>query len=148
MQDQPEPRDRSTTTVVILLIALVAVVIFVVARGKDEPSSDETPFQTGKRIFHSICINCHHPDPAKELSDHFTHGPPIAGSSFELIKMRVLSTSYPKGYKPKRKSQFMTTFEMTDAELRGLHAFVNDPRASNPDDEDEEEDKEDSEKGE
>ena len=61
------------------------------------------------------------PDPAKEYSKVSNHGPPIAGSSLELIRTRVLSTSYPKGYKPKRKTQSMTTFKMTDAELRGLH---------------------------
>ncbi len=80
----------------------------------------------GRKIFNSICVACHHPDPTKEWGTSGTFGPPIAGSSFELLKMRVLSTNYPAGYKPKRDTKNMTTFQLPDDDLRSLERFLND----------------------
>ena len=138
MADQPASGDHSTRTVIILVVALLAAVIFVVMRPKPAPSTGKTPFEIGRRIYLTVCVNCHHPDPAKEYSKVGNLGPPIAGSPFELIKMRVLSTSYPKGYKPKRNTQLMTIFKMKDEELRALHTFVNHPDSGKPDDEEDE----------
>lgn len=143
MQDESAKPDRSTITLVILLIALVAVGIFVATRTEDEVGMPKTAFEVGKRMYRSICIACHHPDPSKQYGTAAAFGPPIAGSTLELLEMRVLSTSYPKGYKPKRNTQLMTTFKMTDAQLAGLHTYVNHPDAGKPDapgDDDEDED--------
>ena len=125
MQEDPKTRDNSTTTVVILLIALVVVIIFVAARSGQDKDKAKTPFARGKQIYRTICIACHHPDPEKEYGNLGTFGPAIAGSSYELLKMRVLTTSYPKGYKPKRDTQLMTTFDLKEDQLRALHTYIN-----------------------
>ena len=70
-----------------------------------------------------LCIGCHHPDPNKQHS--LDLGPPLAGSSFELIKLKVLNRSYPKGYEPKRNTQIMGTSDLSEDRLRGLHAYIN-----------------------
>ena len=66
----------------------------------------------------------HHPDPSKEYGSQGTFGPPLAGSSFELIKMRVLSMEYPEGYTPKRDTQLMTTLDLNEDQLRALHTYI------------------------
>lgn len=132
-KEQKDERGRGTPTVATILIALVIVIAFVVARSGQESDRADTPLERGRQIYGTICIACHHPDPSKEHGTAGTNGPPIAGSSFELIKMRVLSTSYPEGYKPKRDTRLMTTFALEEDQLRALHTFLNHPKAGGPD---------------
>ena len=61
----------------------------------------------GQSPFSSTnCVACHNNDPSKDGSI----GPAIKGSSRELIESRVLSTSYPPNYKPKRLTKVMPQF--------------------------------------
>ena len=55
-----------------------------------------------------------------------TFGPPIADSSLELLRLRVLGTEYPEGYAPKRDTSLMTPFPLTGTQIRALHAFLQD----------------------
>jgi mono/diheme cytochrome c family protein len=66
------------------------------------------------------CVACHNNDPSKEGPI----GPAIKGSSQELIEARVLSTSYPPGYKPKRPTQVMPQFPFLKDEVRFLSAYL------------------------
>ena len=129
MPEQAEPGQPPSPIVFILAIALILVIAFVATQSDHGAGQSSTQFARGKQIYRTTCIACHHPDPRKEHGTGETFGPPIAGSSFELIKMRVRSTSYPAGYKPKRDTQLMTAFEMNDEDLRALHIFVNQPDA-------------------
>jgi mono/diheme cytochrome c family protein len=109
---------------------LVIVVIVLAMGPKADAGPGVDPRKRGKRIYTTICGMCHHPDPTQQYGTSGAFGPPIAGSSFELLKMRVRNGRYPKGYKPKRTTRLMTSFELTDDQLRALHAFVSDPNAN------------------
>jgi hypothetical protein len=53
-------------------------------------------------------------------------GPPIHGSSYELVDLKVRQGLYPKGYKPKRSSNIMPKFpNLTDKEIKILHEYLN-----------------------
>ena len=119
-----EPRRlwSSAAIALVILCTIASIILFgrCSKRGRGEPS-----VLRGKKIFNSSClIGCHHPDPTKERGTGGMHGPPIAGSSFELLKLRVLSAKYPEGYKPKRNTKNMTTFRLTDDDLRSLELFL------------------------
>lgn len=75
----------------------------------------------GKAVFMSNCIACHNPNPTLDGSI----GPAIAHSSIELLESRVLTQSYPVGYKPKRDSGAMPAFPHLKSELPALHAYLN-----------------------
>lgn len=75
----------------------------------------------GKGVYMSNCIACHHPDPSLVGSI----GPAIAGSSLELIEARVLTRSYPPGYKPQRDTEVMPDFPQLKDDIPGLHAYLN-----------------------
>ncbi len=51
-------------------------------------------------------------------------GPAIAGSSKELLEARVLSTSYPPNYKPKRPTKVMPQFPFLKEEIPYLAAYL------------------------
>ena len=110
-------------TALVMMVLTVGIVLW------NEPREDVveiSQLERGQRIYAYACIQCHHQDPNKEISTDGTYGPPIAGSSFELLKMRVLTVKYPKGYTPKRTTRLMTVFKLTDTELQALHAFLTD----------------------
>jgi hypothetical protein len=54
-------------------------------------------------------------------------GPDIAGSSLELITARVLTVSYPPGYKPKRATKAMKPLPQLREQIPALHAYLNSP---------------------
>ena len=89
-------------------------------------SEGEDPAVTrGREVYLSICTACHNADPSREGSQ----GPAVAGSSLELLRARVLSRGYPRGYTPKRRSNLMPAFPHLEPHLEDLHAFLNAPAA-------------------
>ena len=52
-------------------------------------------------------------------------GPSLHGSSFELIRLRMLYGKYPDGHKPKRTTTDMPEFEDLKDDIPALHAFLN-----------------------
>jgi mono/diheme cytochrome c family protein len=68
------------------------------------------------------CVVCHNPNPNLPGSQ----GPPIAGSSRELIADRVLHLSYPPGYKPKRSTHAMRAMPFLKNQIDNLAAFLQD----------------------
>lgn len=73
-------------------------------------------------IYMTNCVVCHNPDPNLPGSQ----GPPIAGSSRELVEARVLHLSYPPGYKPKRNTHAMRALPMLAPEIDNITAFLQD----------------------
>jgi mono/diheme cytochrome c family protein len=86
----------------------------------DQSSGKSPDWQRGRAVFLANCIACHNNDPAKDGSI----GPAIAGSSKELIEARVLSTSYPPNYKPKRPTKVMPQFPFLKEEVPYLAAYL------------------------
>lgn len=74
----------------------------------------------GERIYNVNCIACHHRDPTQDGG----LGPPIAGSSRELIEARVLRGEYPPGYTPKADTTLMIPLPHLDSEIDALSAFL------------------------
>ena len=57
----------------------------------------------GRQVYIAQCTSCH----AMSPSDAGPLGPPVKGSSRELLEAKVLRGTYPPGYKPKRPTQVM-----------------------------------------
>jgi mono/diheme cytochrome c family protein len=100
-------------------LALGALALVIAAGGcKSKPM---TPVEKGRLVYVTHCLICHNSDP--NLAG--TQGPPIAGSSRELITDRVLHLAYPPGYTPKRKTHAMRTFpHITPAQIDALAAYL------------------------
>ncbi len=111
---------KSTSIVFLLLL------IFTSCNNSEDFKEGTTPEQIelikrGKAIYFTYCTVCHNPDPKLEGSI----GPDLAGSSLELVRLRVLYLKYPEGYKPKRDTEEMAAFEDLEADIPAIHAFLN-----------------------
>jgi mono/diheme cytochrome c family protein len=84
-----------------------------VATGPGDPAK-------GRRVYMTVCIACHNPDPAKDGPI----GPAIKGASRELIEARVLHASYPPGYIPKRKTALMPKQPQLENDIPDLAAYL------------------------
>lgn len=77
--------------------------------------------ERGRQIYTSQCTACHAFDPAQPGAV----GPELKGSSRELLQAKVLSGTYPAGYKPKRPTSVMPPqAQLTPADVDGLAAFL------------------------
>jgi len=74
----------------------------------------------GRGIYLANCAACHNADPSKVGSV----GPAIKGSSRELLEARVLKSSYPPGYVPKRQTSIMPPQPYLKSALPDLAAFL------------------------
>ncbi|MGH7312915.1 MAG: c-type cytochrome [Candidatus Rokuibacteriota bacterium] len=59
--------------------------------------------ERGRQAYLTQCPACHGPDPAQAGP----LGPPVKGSSRELLEAKVLRGTYPPGYRPKRPTSLM-----------------------------------------
>ncbi|HYL58685.1 MAG TPA: c-type cytochrome [Candidatus Acidoferrales bacterium] len=84
------------------------------------PSKPMTPAQQGRIVYMTNCVVCHNPDPNLAGSQ----GPPIAGSSRELVNDRVLNLKYPPGYTPKRTTHAMRALPQLANQIDNLTAFL------------------------
>jgi mono/diheme cytochrome c family protein len=74
----------------------------------------------GRRVYLANCTACHNADPSKEGSA----GPPVKGSSRELLEEKILRSTYPAGYKPKRKTSAMPSYPHVKSALPDLAAYL------------------------
>ena len=84
------------------------------------PSKPQTPAEKGRIVYMTNCVVCHNPDPNLPGSQ----GPPIAGSSKELVADRVLYLKYPAGYTPKRSTHAMRALPQLANQIDNLTAFL------------------------
>ena len=78
--------------------------------------------RTGRIKYRTICSACHN---KKDPRKRGPIGPPIWGSSKELLTAKVLKRKYPPGYKPKRKSKIMPPMPYLAKYIDALHAYLN-----------------------
>lgn len=84
-------------------------------------SADKNPaWRRGRAVYIANCVACHNSDPSKEGPI----GPAIKGSSKELLESRVLTTSYPPGYEPKRPTKVMPQFPFLKDEIKNLAEYL------------------------
>lgn len=107
--------------------AFVSVVLLLPAlSGCKKADTEADPAQVmvdkGRRLYTLRCASCHNPgNPAVDGA----LGPAIAGSSRELLDVRLNQRGYPEGYTPKRTTNIMQRLPHTPEELDALHAFLN-----------------------
>ena len=99
------------------LAALLLVWIGCSGCGDSRPVDPRTQ---GEQVYRANCIVCHHPDP-REIG---AVGPPIAGSSRELLAARILRAEYPQGYTPKRDSHLMPPLPYLEKDIDALAAYL------------------------
>jgi len=109
----------------IILPLLMFLVIFVLSRSvKSKPTiqKSEKLIKKGKAKYRVYCGGCHNrKDPRKKGPI----GPDVWGSSLALIEARVLRKSYPKGYKPKRKTKIMPRLPHVKKYIPSIHSYLN-----------------------
>ena len=104
------------------IFALVLTIVWFAACSKesDDSSKANPDAQRGRAVYLANCVACHNNDPSKDGPI----GPAIKGSSKELIEARVLSTSYPPNYKPKRPTRVMPQFPFLKDDIAYLAAYL------------------------
>jgi len=83
-------------------------------------SEQAAAVKRGRQIYENVCIACHNGDPTQPGS----LGPPLAGSSRELVEAKVLRGAYPPGYTPKRPGQAMPRYEYLSGRLGDVAAYL------------------------
>jgi len=112
---------RSRLALDLSWIFLLLVTVGFAACSKDSKDAPENPDAArGRAVFVANCVACHNNDPSKDGPI----GPAIKGSSRELIEARVLSTSYPPNYKPKRPTKVMPQFPFLKDDIPYLAAYL------------------------
>jgi len=113
----PRDADVSLTSEIIgLMAAAIAMASLTACQRAGEPKE----VASGRAVFMANCASCHNTNP--NLAGSL--GPPIAGSSRELVKARVLHASYPPGYKPKRNTHLMQPMPWLAPKIDDLTAFL------------------------
>jgi mono/diheme cytochrome c family protein len=104
-----------------LLTLLLGSYFFLASCDSDDSASKRNPnVGRGRAVYLANCVACHNNDPSREGPI----GPAIKGSSRELLEARVLSTSYPPSYKPKRPTKIMPQFPFLKDEIPNLTAYL------------------------
>ena len=76
--------------------------------------------QRGRQIYQAQCIACHNPDPAQPGAV----GPEVKAASEELLRAKIVSGSYPSGYKAKRPTQIMQPMPQLAPDVPALAAYL------------------------
>jgi mono/diheme cytochrome c family protein len=76
--------------------------------------------QRGRQVYQAQCIACHNPDPAQPGAV----GPAVKGSSQELLRAKVLTNTYPPGYKPQRPTAVMQPMPQLAEDIPALTAYL------------------------
>lgn len=101
--------------------ALVAFgVLLAVAGCSGEPGTGGAVAQRGRQVYLAQCTACHSMDP----SQPGPLGPPIKGSSRELLEARLLRGTYPPGYRPKSTTRLMPPQPALAGDVDALAAFL------------------------
>src|SRR5438445_10410760 len=109
-------------TTILLLTGAFTLLVSACSKESDKPAraAKNADWERGRAVFLANCVACHNPDPSKDGPI----GPAIKGSSKELLEARVVSTSYPPNYKPKRNTKIMPQFPFLKSEIPYLAAYL------------------------
>lgn len=109
-------RSRSNLAAALVVLLSAAAIG---CHNSSRPAAAD-PVEKGRVLYTTNCAVCHNANP--NLPG--TLGPPIAGSSRELVAARVLHAAYPPGYKPKRTSHVMQPLPWLAPNIDALTAFL------------------------
>ena len=105
---------------------ILGVVLFFLAgcqAGPDLPPEKMALFQKGKELYIKHCTICHGASPKQPGSS----GPPVYGSTEELLALKIFERKYPPGHTPKMKSKFMPEMsdKITKEDIASLFTYLN-----------------------
>ncbi len=100
-------------------LAAAALIGLTLVGCGEGPAADDAAAQ-GHTVYLAQCTACHATNPAQAGPV----GPPIKGSSRELLEAKVLHGTYPAGYTPKRTSTVMPPMPQLASSLPDLAAFL------------------------
>lgn len=103
-------------------IVVLGMLVLGACKSKESlpPPGGEPNPDRGRRVYLTTCTECHNPNPANAGPI----GPAVKGSSEELLRARVMTATYPVGYKPKRKTAAMDPIPEMEPYIRDLAAFL------------------------
>ena len=99
---------------------LIAVLAGLLVSGCGAGPAEDDAVSRGRALYLAQCTSCHATDPAQAGPV----GPPVKGSSRELIEAKVRHGSYPPGYTPKRSSALMPPMPQLASSIPDLAAFL------------------------
>jgi mono/diheme cytochrome c family protein len=108
-------RRGRLSRVTLAVVGAVAVGIMGCAQDKLGPEAER-----GRQVYLAQCTTCHSTDPAQPGPV----GPPIKGSSRELLEAKVLRGTYPPGYQPKRPTAVMPPQPQVAADIAAIAAYL------------------------
>lgn len=101
--------------------ASLAALALAFALGGCSESGLSPSAERGRQVYLAHCIACHNTDPAQAGAV----GPPLRGSSRELLEAKVLNGTYPPGYTPKRATRVMVPIAaVTPADVGALADYL------------------------
>lgn len=84
------------------------------------PEKLDPEAERGRQVFLAHCTACHSIDP----SQPGPVGPPVKGSSRDLLETKLLRGSYPLGYRPKRSTAVMPPQPQVVGDIPALAAYL------------------------
>jgi mono/diheme cytochrome c family protein len=100
--------------------AAVAVAAGLALAGCGEPTSPTPLAERGRQVYLAQCTACHASDPGSTGPV----GPPVKGSSRDLLEAKLLRGTYPPGYAPKRPTAIMPLQPALAPEIPALAAYL------------------------
>jgi mono/diheme cytochrome c family protein len=100
--------------------AWLFVVTTLVLTGCGDQGTRNPVAERGRQIYLAQCTACHNSDPAQAGPV----GPPVKGSSRQLLEAKLLRGSYPPGYTPKRPTALMPPQPAVAPEIGALAEFL------------------------
>jgi mono/diheme cytochrome c family protein len=76
--------------------------------------------ERGRQLYLAHCTACHATDPS--LAGPV--GPPVKGSSRELLEAKLLHGTYPPGYRPRRPTSVMPLQPTFTRDIPALAAYL------------------------
>ena len=107
-------------------LVVAAISSLASANCSNEAVETETAAGRGEAIYRSVCITCHAADPTQDGNI----GPAIAGSSEQLLRLKLAKGAYPPGYPPKRASKLMPNFAYLEEYAGDIAAFLQESEGS------------------
>ena len=100
--------------------ALLVALVLALAVGGCSESGLSPSAERGRQVYLAHCIACHNTDPAQPGAV----GPPLRGSSRELLEAKVLNGMYPPGYAPKRPTKVMVPIAAVAPDVGALADYL------------------------
>jgi cytochrome c553 len=114
------PFGKTETTLRSTSMARAWLVAAALALAGCSDPGGESLQERGRTTYLALCTSCHASDPAHEGA----LGPPVKGSSRELLEAKLLRGSYPSGYTPKRPTAVMPPMPQLATSIPDLTAFL------------------------